>query len=164
MDDLEDEAAVTGAELEGGDGVGLRVGLIIGPPLDIQAHHEVVAAADAVVVGEPRGDSGGVGGEEGVDYCVVVAALEGDFVEVVVVGVEGEVVVHHAHRDHWVHSVLDPKRHAIFFYHLRGFQKENFREREREREREGGFDFEGLCLMDERNPISIECGTVCLKI
>jgi len=64
VNNLEDEAGVTHAELEGGYGV-LRVGPSVGPPLNVQAHHE--APATVGVSGEPRGDMGGMGGDEGVD-------------------------------------------------------------------------------------------------
>lgn len=65
MKDLEDEAVLAEAELERGDGV-LHVALCVGPPLDVQAHHELSSVA-ADVGGDPGVDEGGVGGEEGVD-------------------------------------------------------------------------------------------------
>lgn len=65
MKDLEDEAVLAEAELKCGDGV-LHVALRVGPPLDVQAHHEPsLMAAD--VVGYPGVDKGGIGCEEGVD-------------------------------------------------------------------------------------------------
>ena len=67
MDNLEDESSVTHAELEGGYGV-LRVGLSVRPPLNVQAHHEVLATAG--VAGEPPLDLEGVVGDEGVDVVI----------------------------------------------------------------------------------------------
>jgi len=73
VNNLEDEAGVTHAELEGGYRV-LRVGLSYGPPLNVQAHHEALATAG--VVGKPPIDFGGVVGDEGMD----VVGFESDVV------------------------------------------------------------------------------------
>lgn len=68
VEDLEDEAVVADAELEGGDGVGLlTVGLGVGPPLNVQAHDLEVVVGVAGVGGEPDTDLAGRSGYEGLD-------------------------------------------------------------------------------------------------
>jgi len=107
VDNLEDEAGVTHAELEGGYGV-LRVRPSVGSPLNVQAHHESMTTAG--VSGEPRGDFGGVGCDQGVD----VVGFESDVVQVV--GVVAEVVVHHVYSRHGVGTVAHPNRHTVSVY------------------------------------------------
>ena len=79
VDELEDEAASTHAELESGNWV-FDVAVESGSPLNVEADDEAVetAAVDAVDVGEPGVDHLGSMGDEGLD----MVGLKSDFEEV----------------------------------------------------------------------------------
>ena len=74
VDELEDEATSTHAELESGNWV-FDVAVETGSPLNVEADDEAV---DAVDVGEPGVDHLGSMGDEGLD----MVGLESDFEEV----------------------------------------------------------------------------------
>lgn len=92
VDELEDEAAPTHAELESGHWV-FDVAVETGSPLDVEADDEAVetAAVDAVDVGDPGVDHLGSVGDEGLD----VVGLESYFEEVM--GALVHFVVQNAH-------------------------------------------------------------------
>lgn len=91
MEDLEDEAFVAGAELDGGDAVVL-VALEIGTPFDVEADELGGVGAGDVI--DPGSDVGRVVGDDGVD----VGGEEGNVVEVVCV--VGKFVVKEIGRAH----------------------------------------------------------------
>jgi len=97
VEDLEDEAVVADAELEGGDGVGrLHVGPGVGLPFHVQAHNHEVIRVVADVGGEPGADLGGGSGDEGLDGVVT----HGDFVAFVVVGAGAVFFYQYCRRNH----------------------------------------------------------------
>ena len=77
VDELEDDAASTHAELESGNWV-FDVAVETGSPLDVEADDETVetAAVDAVDVGEPGVDHLGSVGDEGLDVVGVKSDFE----------------------------------------------------------------------------------------
>ena len=77
VDELEDDAASTHAELESGNWV-FDVAVETGSPLDVEADDEAVetAAVDAVDVGEPGVDHLGSVGDEGLDVVGVKSDFE----------------------------------------------------------------------------------------
>ena len=96
--ELEHEAAVPDAELEGGGGVEGSV-----PPLDTEADDELAAEADVEVTGlvEPVAGNGGPGGHGCVDAVAVARDVEGSAVvgfSVVVGSLNDYASV--AHREH----------------------------------------------------------------